>query len=310
MKKILTLLTAFLLCLLTTDLLAQNVGIGTATPAFKLDVNGRMRVKTGTLGNVSTSSGIWLEDYRDGANQVFIGMQDSIRAGFYGTTAGWEFNFNANTGAVGIGRAATGSRLEIDDPTGGDIGFYSNGIFSGRLMGTDSTLQLYSAYGSTICLPGGCPAKDLILQPPPALFGIGGNVGIGTNAPAAKLHITSNVMIGTGTPAAGYLLSVNGKIMSEEVRVQLDANWPDYVFNSNYKLRPLDELEQFITTHRHLPDIPSAKEVEKEGIALGDMQKRLMEKVEELTLYVIQLDKENKQLKTEVTALKEQVKHK
>ena len=114
-----------------------------------------------------------------------------------------------------------------------------------------------------------------------------------------------NITMGSYKVAAGYRLSVNGKIMAEEVRVQLDADWPDYVFQNDYRLRPLNELESFIRDNRHLPNIPSATEVAKQGISLGDMQKRLMEKVEELTLYVIQLDKENKELKKEIADLRE-----
>src|SRR5690349_3015790 len=108
MKKAITLAVFFLANhFLCNNLLAQFVGIGTPTPQYMLDVNGRMRIKTGVLNNVSTSSGIWLEDYRDGTNRMFIGMQDSIRAGFYGSgtgSVGWGFNFNALTGNVGIGR--------------------------------------------------------------------------------------------------------------------------------------------------------------------------------------------------------------
>ena len=133
-----------------------------------------------------------------------------------------------------------------------------------------------------------------------------GWMGIGTSAPKAKLHVNSSMVIGSSAtlPATGYLLSVNGKIISEEVRVQLDADWPDYVFNKNYRLKPLNEVEHFISANNHLPGIPSAKQVSQDGLLLGDMQKKVMEKVEELTLYIIQLDKENKQLKKELDELK------
>lgn len=97
-------------------------------------------------------------------------------------------------------------------------------------------------------------------------------------------------MIGPGNPTAGYALSVNGKIISEEVRVEANV-WPDYVFQNNYRLIPLGQLEQFINANKHLPDIPAADQVQKEGIALGDMNRRLLEKIEELTLYIIQQDK-------------------
>ena len=139
-----------------------------------------------------------------------------------------------------------------------------------------------------------------------------GNVGVGTSAPKAKLHVTTGMVIGTTstTPATGYILSVNGKIISEEVRVQLDANWPDYVFDNTYKLKSLKEVEQYIAANKHLPGIPSARQVEKEGLHLGDMQKRIMEKVEELTLYIIQLSKENQQMKQEIETLRKIVESK
>lgn len=132
-----------------------------------------------------------------------------------------------------------------------------------------------------------------------------GYMGIGTSAPKAKLHVASSMVIGSSsiTPATGYLLSVDGKIISEEIRVQLNTNWPDYVFQKNYSLKPLAEVENFINANNHLPGIPSAKQVADEGLMLGDMQKRVLEKVEELTLYMIQLDKENQQLKQQVAAL-------
>lgn len=133
-----------------------------------------------------------------------------------------------------------------------------------------------------------------------------GYLGIGTTAPKARLHVASSMVVGSSTtvPATGYLLSVNGKIMAEEVRVQLDADWPDYVFDKNYRLRPLTELEQFITANKHLPGIPSAGQVATEGLMVGDMQKRVMEKVEELTLYILQLNKENQELRKEIADLR------
>ena len=283
--------------------MAQNVGIGTPTPQFKLDVNGRMRVKTGTLGNVSTSSGIWFEDYRDGVNRIFVGMQDSIRVGFYGSGFsgdGWEFNFNGTTGCVGIGRTASSSnRLEIADVNGGAAAFYSGNNLAGRVKATDTSLQIFANYGSNLCIPEPCAAKNLILLPPPDNIFNGqftGNLGIGTNNPNAKLHLTGNMMIGAGTPAAGYLLSVNGKIVSEELKVQLNQSWPDYVFNNDYKLASIDEMKSFIQTNKHLKNIPSAAQVESDGILVGDMQKRMVEKIEELSLYIIQLHERIKQL--------------
>ncbi len=104
--------------------------------------------------------------------------------------------------------------------------------------------------------------------------------------------------IGTTQKATGYMLNVGGKIIAEEVRVQLRSAWPDYVFSKNYKLRSLNEIEKYIITNNHLPNVPAAADVEKSGIALGEMQTKMMEKIEELTLYVIDLKKEIEQLKS------------
>lgn len=102
---------------------------------------------------------------------------------------------------------------------------------------------------------------------------------------------------GVNSHAAGYKLSVNGKVICEELRVQNSVSWPDYVFADQYQLMPLQQVSDYIKANKHLPGIPSAKEVEKDGIAVGDMQKRMMEKIEELTLYVIQLQQEIEALK-------------
>lgn len=129
-------------------------------------------------------------------------------------------------------------------------------------------------------------------------------MGIGTALPNAKLHISSNVMIGSGSPAAGYLLSVNGKIISEEVRVELDGDWPDYVFKKDYQLPSLPQVEKYIRNNGHLPNIPSAKTVAADGFELGDMNRRLLEKIEELTLHLIQQNKEILRLKKDMAGLK------
>jgi len=116
--------------------------------------------------------------------------------------------------------------------------------------------------------------------------------------------VTSDLRIGTTTQATGYSLSVNGKIACTEVLVQAYASWPDYVFSDNYKLMSLADLEKSIRKDKHLPGLPSAKEVESSGIKLGDMQSRLLEKVEELTLHMIDQNKQIIELQQELKALK------
>ena len=114
---------------------------------------------------------------------------------------------------------------------------------------------------------------------------------------AIKAIENGNVGIGTATPAEK--LSVNGKIRAKEIKVELD-NWPDYVFAEEHTLTPLVEVETFIKTNKHLPEIPSAAEVTSEGISLGEMNAKLLKKIEELTLHVIQLDKKLKAVTAQV----------
>jgi len=105
--------------------------------------------------------------------------------------------------------------------------------------------------------------------------------------------------IGMGTETPDTKLAVNGVIHTKEVRVDL-LGWPDYVFEKDYALPTLKEVEQQINTEKHLKNIPSAKDVEINGVLLGDMNKQLLQKVEELTLYIIQLNKELQVVKSQL----------
>lgn len=119
--------------------------------------------------------------------------------------------------------------------------------------------------------------------------GTGGTGGI-------YIDTNGHVRIGSGTGLISKTLEVNGAIRSKEVIVEL-ANWSDFVFDNNYNLMSLKETERFIKQYGHLPNVPSAAEVEKEGIELGEMNAILLQKIEELTLYVIELQKQIDELK-------------
>jgi hypothetical protein len=101
-----------------------------------------------------------------------------------------------------------------------------------------------------------------------------------------------------------YKLAVKGKIAATDFNVVATGSWPDYVFSPSYKLRSIEETEAYINKHKHLPNIPAAAVVDKEGFALGDMQKRMMEKIEELTLYLIEANKNIQRQQKEIDLLK------
>jgi len=114
----------------------------------------------------------------------------------------------------------------------------------------------------------------------------------GTVANQGDLFSSGNMGIGT-TDTKGYKLAVNGKIRAQEIKVEA-ANWPDYVFAEDYNLRTIPDLKKFIATNKHLPEIPSAKEVEANGLDLGEMNKLLVKKIEELTLMRIDQHEQSK----------------
>ncbi len=199
---------------------------------------------------------------------------------------------STNTG-VGIGNSSPVSKLHI---TGGvDASLTTQGYL---VTGAISSTNIVMDDNEIMARNNGAPSPFYVQHDAGNLLLCGlenGQVGIGISSEA-------------NLPSSEYLLAVDGKIISEEIRVELSGNWPDYVFESNYALKPLDVLKHEISISGHLPGLPSAKKVEEEGFELGDMQRRLLEKIEELTLYVIELHNANKELTQEVELLKSKMK--
>jgi hypothetical protein len=144
---------------------------------------------------------------------------------------------------------------------------------------------------------------------------VGGGAG-GTGAPGVVIITLSAVQstptaalfsgnVGIGTTSPQHLLHVAGTIGAEEVIVS--STGADYVFQPNYRLRPLSEVNAFIQENHHLPDIPSEAEVKENGLSLGDMQAKLLAKVEELTLHVIDAAERNKALERQNSELQERI---
>ncbi|MBK8556566.1 MAG: hypothetical protein IPL65_12720 [Lewinellaceae bacterium] len=127
---------------------------------------------------------------------------------------------------------------------------------------------------------------------------IGNNLSVGNNA-----TVLQRMSVGTATMANGYALSVRGGIITDEVLVELPGAWPDYVFAPDYELTPLSEVAAFVENNRHLPGIAPAAEIEAKGLDLGASQKQQMEKIENIYLYLIEMDQRIKTLEAENAAL-------
>lgn len=117
------------------------------------------------------------------------------------------------------------------------------------------------------------------------------------------LEIVGNVGIGTDD-THGYKVAIDGNVVAEEIVVKLKNNWPDYVFNDSYLKPDLGKLEKYIKKNRHLPNIPTTEDVCNNGINIGEMQTKLLEKIEELTLYIIEQDKKIEKLEKDYGLLK------
>ncbi|MDY0237070.1 MAG: hypothetical protein RBR71_13675 [Gudongella sp.] len=236
-----------------------NVGIGVSNPTEKLDVNGNIRLYgTDRFIGTTNSSSFFIR-----TNNI-----DRLRiAGNNGNVLLYSTGLNLPNGGNII--------LGVDGGHSTGANCLSIGFHKGHGHGyIDYKQNLHFRVAGE---PWWCP---LILQPD-------GNVVIGGHS-SYESYIDQ---------AHGYKLAVKGKIIAEEVVVKLHENWPDYVFSPNYTLRPLSEVEEHISNHGHLPEVPSAQQVHEDGISVGEMNAILLRKVEELTLYVIELKKEVEELK-------------
>lgn len=216
-----------------------------------------------------------------------INLQNS---GFNNTFIGYGAGSKNSTGHdnIAIGRAAGNSQttgnnnIFIGNNSGcEDEGILSGSIFIGAYAGftqcTSNTLVIDNTENDNPLILGDFALNQLKFN---AKVGIGYNFG---NYPTTAGSVD----------VSGYNLFVKGGILTEEVRVILQTDWADYVFAKDYKLPTLSEVEHFIHTNGHLPNVPSAQKIKEDGIELGEMAKIQQEKIEELTLYIIQLNKDN-----------------
>jgi len=135
-----------------------------------------------------------------------------------------------------------------------------------------------------------------------------GNYTFGDNSGNGLVTFQQIGNVGIGTKNPTYKLAVNGSIGCRELTVTT-SGWADFVFKDGYNLPPLETIETFIIKNKHLPGIPTEAEVKKNGISVGDVSTKLLQKVEELTLYMIDLKKENELLKAQIAEIQEEIRN-
>lgn len=272
-----------------------QVGVGTTAPSVVLDTRGASgdifkwgsadNKYAGVLGYNSFTSRTYLMGRGSAASSFVIGRNDtedliinSIGDVGIGATPSNGFKFEVAGGGWMNGPVTSsvqgdiGGRIVLDN-----LSKTAHGVASSwkiyNMTGTYGNSLQFWAYDQYGCENGGLCAPRFVIMD-------NGNVGIGVSAPQLKL-------------------AVDGTIGARKIKVTQQADWADFVFEPNYKLPSLQDVESYIKTHGHLQDIPTTAEVQKDGVDLADMNKKLLQKVEELTLYLIDLKKEVDQLKAE-----------
>ncbi|MDD7886028.1 tail fiber protein [Flavivirga sp. 57AJ16] len=264
-----------------------NVGIGTTTPSYKLDVVG-----TGRFSN-----DLLIGDPNGARTEINTNLNHKIYAPTNKKTIDLDGNWKGG-GYVGVYRADNG-KMGVSIESKPDSGHYNNSLVIQELRLDD--LDKNAIKLSSAILSGDTEPTNFMHMPyQNSVIVIGGwgdykkGQGYGlinklkTSFENDVYVETGNVGIGTTTPDAK--LAVNGNIHTKEVKVDL-TGWSDFVFEKDYNLPTLKEVEQHINEKGHLKDIPSEKEVEEKGILLGDMNAKLLQKIEELTLYTIEQEK-------------------
>jgi hypothetical protein len=258
----------------------SQVGIGTATP----DVNARATIQTAmdyttALVIRNPSNSIEFKTYLGGpanGNAVSMGTTGNNPIALYTNSANRILIDGVGNIGIGTNNPLGFAKLEVKTTP------ESRGLAVGD--GNIGMVHFLGGAGRTTNSEGGYLGTNS--NHPLHFF---------TNSSWAQLTLLPNGNVGIGTTNPTYKLSVNGNVRSKEVVVE--SGWADFVFDKKYNLLPLLEVEKYINKNKHLPNIPSAEEIQTNGLKVGELQTKMMQKIEELTLYVIELKKEIELLK-------------
>ncbi|WP_158826719.1 tail fiber protein [Mucilaginibacter lacusdianchii] len=289
-----------------------NIGFGTSTPIES--IGGARK----TLHLYNPSDGVIMR-LQGNTIDFEIGTSPAYNASFISTRSNHDFIYFTGSveryritkdGYFGIGMTFPTGRLEVASPNGGTGSagiFHLNGsqswghvvTLATDLTGGDDARLLFSYRNKSKqwSLGGSFNTSRF------SIWEDSGNGVFGSDYGTERFTVLPGGNVGIGTSAPDTKLAVNGTIHTKEVKVDLAEMAPDYVFEKSYDLPTLSEIERYITTHRHLPEIPSAKEMEKEGMNVGSMTLKLLKKMEEMTLLMIQQQKKIQHLESQVQNL-------
>lgn len=267
----------------------NNVGIGTLTPIATLEINAGPGATS--LRTVGPHGSLLIDNVGSGESYY---QADTFHQ-FQGTS-GTPILTMLNKGNIGVGTVSPVSKLDIS----GILHIAYPGI-----LNYSSTGGTYIGWNKS---GGGGEANFVNNIAGGSIGGFTFDKTVDGSTFTRLLTIFDNGNVGIGTMFPTEKLAVKGVVRAQEVKVD-NENWPDYVFNDNYASLSLTETEAFIKANKHLPEIPSALQVKEEGILVGEMNARLLKKIEELTLHLIRQEKDMLILKKEVQLLKKQ-KHK
>jgi hypothetical protein len=283
---------------LMTIIANGNLGLGTVSPTARFHNLGSVRFEN--LANSTNPNFVLGTDANGNVFEYNVssvaGSGDADWLKPDGTVA-MSINDDIYTnGKVGINAQNPTANLHSN----GSVRFenLANSSNPGFVLGTDANGNVFEYNVSSVTGSGDAdwlkPDGTVAMSINDDIYN-NGKVGIGVN----------NFPTSVGAEDVSfYKLFVKGGVLTEEVRVALDSEWADYVFKKEYKLPTLQEVEAHIKKEGHLKDIPSAKEVKDNGVELGEMNKLLLQKIEELTLYVIDLNKKVEEQKEQINELK------